>query len=222
MFYLLKKIFLLLSIFVVRGAEGFAPNLGTLTCDGSTVCISVAGKKYSSIQGKKSQLNESFNGSDKSPPLTSFLEKAANTGIDNKCIKADSLVITKIDRPDLGIFADQTYVLKSVYLQKSNESGEVERIPLPQLDLTETTPPSGYELYVSLYSSMYHDNEIHMGRPVIATPEEVGLVSMKDEVFDSVLVAVPILSFWLGTIFVFVSKYNERYGGNFYDALFGK
>jgi hypothetical protein len=45
---------------------------------------------------------------------------------------------------------------------------------------------------------------------------------MKDEVLDSVLVAIPILSFWLGLSFVFATKYNERYGGNFMDAFFGK
>ena len=175
-------------------------------------------------RGQKFKLFDSLNQNDeKGPPLSLFLEKALNTGIDNKAIQPNSLVVTKYDLPEIGIFADQTYELKSIYLQGVNsETGEIEKINLPQLDLTEETVPSGYTLYIALYSSMYHDNDKHSGQPVIVTPAEVGLISMKDEVLDSVLVAIPILSFWLGTCFVFVTKYNQRYGGNFLDALFGK
>ena len=181
------------------------------------------------------------------PPLTIFMQKALKTGIDNKAIQQNSLVVTKYDLPDLGIFADQTYELKSIYLQgknivgsnesgsnsggnsngnsnsnsNSNSNGEVEKIILSELDLTQESIP-GYTLYIALYSQNYHNNDKFSGRPVIVTPAEVGLVSMKDEVLDSVLVAIPILSFWLGLCFVFATKYNERYGGNFMDAFFGK
>lgn len=154
---------------------------------------------------------------DKSPPLTTFLEKVSNTGVDNRSIQLNSLVVAKYDLPELGIFADQTYELKSVYFQGLNEaSGQVEKTSLSKLDLTGLTPPSGYELYITLYSPMYHE------KPVIVTPSEVGLISMKDEVLDSIIVAIPILSFWLGTCFIFASKYNQKYGGNFVDAFFGK
>lgn len=128
------------------------------------------------------------------PPLVAFLEKASNTGLDNKAIKVNSLVVSKYDLPESGIFADQTYELESIYLQgkTSDENGSIiEKIPLKTLDLeNKSTARSGYTLYITLFNPMYHE------RPVIVTPEEVGLVSMKDEVLDSVLVAIPILSFW--------------------------
>ena len=146
-------------------------------------------------------------------PLGAFLEKASNTGLDNASIQVNSLVVTKYDLPQYGIFADQTYELKSVYLQgrKVNNDvtddtmdnaatggGVIDKIPLNTLDLMKgaPSPPAGYTRYISLYSPMYHDNDTFKNRPVIVTPEEVGLISMKDEVLDSVLVAVPILSFW--------------------------
>lgn len=212
----------------VTCCTAFTPNLQLMTGGIQAVCSnqhhspSLSMKPRSQyFNHRKTEIYESNGG--KTPPLTTFLEKVSNTGIDNKSIQPNSLVVTKYDLPDLGIFADQTYELKSIYLQGvNNESGEVEKIPLPKLDLTGEAIPSGYTLYISLYSAMYHDNDKHRGRPIIATPEEVGLVSMKDEVLDSVLVAIPILSFWLGTIFVFVTKYNQRYGGDFFDALFGK
>lgn len=141
----------------------------------------------------------------------------------------------------MEFFLDQTYELKSVYLQGRKTDGTtrssidevsntieqvegvIEKIHLSTLDLeTTSSTPSGYTRYISLYSPMYHDNDQFRGRPVIVTPEEVGLVSMKDEVLDSVLVALPILSFWLGTIFVFANTYHERTGGNFIDAIFGR
>mmetsp|Transcript_28039 Transcript_28039/g.32683 ORF Transcript_28039/g.32683 Transcript_28039/m.32683 type:complete len:231 (+) Transcript_28039:65-757(+) len=156
------------------------------------------------------------------PTLTTFLDKASNTGIDNTSVKINSLVVAKYDVPQLGIFADQTYELCSVYLRGVNrETGEFEKIPLSELNLTGIER-DGYTLYITLFNSMYHNSNKFTGEPVICTPEEVGLISMRDEVFDSVLVAIPILSFWIGTCFVFVSKYNQRYGGDFFDAFFGR
>lgn len=168
------------------------------------------------------------------PPLTKFMDGLSKTSMDNTKIQKNALVITKYDVPDLGIFADQTYELQSIYLQglkkdyttggEDGQSSIIEKIELDELDLnnpskmTEMKP--GYTLYVSLYSSMYHDNDKFGGKAVVSTPEEVGLISMKDEVADSILVALPILSFWLGTCYTFSSWYNDKYGGNFFDALF--
>lgn len=130
-----------------------------------------------------------------------------------------------------GIFADQTYQLQSIYAQGTNQSteikdgesnnGVIEKIEQPYLDLSDSNSniPGGYTLYITLYSQMYHDNAKFGGKAVITTPEEVGLVSMKDEVLDSVLVALPILSFWLGTCFTFSNWYTSKYGGNFMDAF---
>lgn len=103
----------------------------------------------------------------------------------------------------------------------------IEKIELAELDLRGNNIPLegrglGYTLYIQLYNPMYHDNDDFGRKGVIVTPDEVGLVSMKDEVVDSVLSALPILSFWLGTCFVFARTYNEKYGGTFVDAFLGR
>ena len=105
----------------------------------------------------------------------------------------------KYDIPDLGIYADQTYELQSVYAQGSSNDGEakdsvsqgdkdgiVKKIELSELNLDEngmsTRVPPGFTLYIKLYNPMYHDTDKFGGDGVIVTPYEVGLVSMKDEI----------------------------------------
>jgi hypothetical protein len=44
---------------------------------------------------------------------------------------------------------------------------------------------------VKLFSPQYHE------APVICTPEEVGLVTLREEVADALRVATPILGFWV-------------------------
>jgi len=176
-----------------------------------------------------------YSNNDDIPPLTKFLDKLANTNLltTEKSIKQNSLVIAKYDLPDLGIYADQMYEMQSVYLKgrksslsSSNEvsgngCGIIDEIPLSSLELENRQVPSGYTLYITLYSPMYHDNDHHGGGGVIVTPEEVGLVRMKDEITDSILVALPVLSIWVGTSMTFVSIYQQKYGGNFLDAFLG-
>jgi len=174
-----------------------------------------------------------YSNNDDVPPLTKFLDKLANTNLltTEKSIKQNSLVIAKYDLPDLGIYADQMYEMQSVYLKGRKSSlssgnevsggGIIEKIPLSSLELENRQVPSGYTLYITLYSPMYHDSDYHGGRGVIVTPEEVGLVRMKDEITDSILVALPVLSIWVGTSMTFVNIYQQKYGGNFLDAFLG-
>lgn len=175
------------------------------------------------------------------PPLTAFLDKVSKTGLDNTKIPRGGLVVAKYDLPQLGIFADQTYELQSIYMQGmkqgnnfitdgSDDGGSqgggsiIDKIDLPELDLSHpkgfSDIPPGYNLFITLYSEMYHGNDAFGKKAVVTSPQEVGLVSMKDEVFDSVLVALPILAFWLGTCFTFSNWYNARFGGSFLDAFF--
>lgn len=143
-----------------------------------------------------------------------FLRGFVETGMKGT-MERGSVVVAKADIPSLNIWMDQTYELRSVYLQGMNpETQIVERMSCPSLEANMSIP-SGYTLYVSLFSPVYHDEAI------VATPEEVGLITLKDEVQDSVLMALPILSFWLAVSYTFASQYNERYGGNFVDAFFG-
>jgi len=176
-----------------------------------------------------------YSTNDDIPPLTKFLDKLANTNLltTEKSVKQNALVVAKYDLPNLGIYADQMYELQSVYLQgkKStlssggegigNSGGIIEKVPLPSLELDNRQVPSGYTLYITLYSPLYHDSAYHGGRGVIVTPEEVGLVRMKDEIADSILVALPVLSIWVGTSMTFVNIYQQKYGGNFLDAFLG-
>ncbi len=175
-------------------------------------------------------------------PLTVFFDRILKTGLDNDSIKLNSIVVTEYNIPELGVYSNQSYEVQSIYLQgqkKTNDEinydgGIVERIELAEFSLDggisstivrnglEEESFPGYSLYIRIYNPMYHDNEQFGNQSVIVTPEEVGLRSMKDEVIESVLVAVPILSFWLGTCFVFANTYTQKYGGSFTDALLGR
>jgi hypothetical protein len=158
-------------------------------------------------------------------PLGRFLRGIWQTGM-KETIQINAMVVTKADIPSLGIWMDQSYELKSIYMQGVNaETNEVEKIPLPQvLDTTSSStssssyPRTRYTQYIELYNPIYHKDDA----PVKVTPEEVGLVSLRDEVLDSIVFALPVLGFWTATSFMFAKTYNDRYGGNFFDALFGR
>jgi hypothetical protein len=99
-------------------------------------------------------------------------------------------------------------------LQKTGDEGVVvEKIPQ---DAIVQEVPNGYTQYITLYSPQYHKES----GPVICTPEEVGLVSLQTEVVESIIFALPVLAFWTATAISFAKNYNDRYGGNFFDALF--
>ena len=150
-------------------------------------------------------------------PLGRFLQGLIRTGMKDT-VNVNAIVIAKADILSLGIWMDQSYELQSIYLQGVNaETNLVEKIPLETLtDEATTSTTQGYTKYIKLYSPMYHKES----GPVIVTPEEVGLISLRDEVLDSILFALPVLAFWTTTAVMFAKTYNERYGGNFIDALF--
>uniref|UniRef100_A0A7R9ZJR3 Transmembrane protein n=1 Tax=Craspedostauros australis TaxID=1486917 RepID=A0A7R9ZJR3_9STRA len=126
-----------------------------------------------------------------------------------------SFVVAKADIPSLGIWTDQAYELREVYIQSTNEDGTVQRMALDGID--EASSNQGKQ-YIRLYSPMYHKET----GPVIVTPAEVGLVSFRQEVRDSILFALPVLAFWLSVSYTFATKYMERSGGSLMDAFLGK
>jgi len=167
--------------------------------------------------------------------LGSFLRGVVSSMGPDPTVRVGSLVVAKVDIPSLGIFVDQSYELRSVYMHGTSlQTGNsiVENIPLETLTLGNRKDgdqivtgrggsyPSNYQTIIMLYSPLYHENKYPDG--VKVTPEEVGLISFRDEVVDSFLVAIPILAFWCALSFTFASKYNERYGGNFIDAFLGR
>jgi len=50
-----------------------------------------------------------------------------------------------------------------------------------------------------VYSPEYHE------APVIVRPGEAGLVSLREEVFDSLGIALPILGFWIAICVAFAT-----------------
>jgi hypothetical protein len=153
-------------------------------------------------------------------PLGVFLRGIVNTGMSPE-IGIQSIVVAKADLPHLGIWMDQSYQVESIYLQnqQNNNNNTIERIPLIKLIVIDPSEsvPSGYTQYLQVYNPAYHDD-----KPVIVTPEEIGLVSLRDEIMDSILFALPVLGFWMTTSAIFAKTYNERYGGNFFDAFWGR
>ena len=154
-------------------------------------------------------------------PLGRFLRGFLSTGMKEE-IELHSIVIAKVDIPSLGIWMDQSYEIQSIYSQGLNlDSNTVEQIPLSSLTATTTSTIKkrpGYTTYIKLYSPVYHKES----GSVIVTPEEVGLTSLRNEILDSVSFAIPGVLFWLTTSFVFAKTYNDRYGGDFLDAFFGR
>lgn len=163
-------------------------------------------------------------------PLGSFLRGLVRTSM-KETIAVNSIVVARVDIPSLGIWTDQTYEVKTIYLQgeMKKNSNTVERVPLDEVLLPSSSStgnvviPNGFTQYIELYNPNYHnENTIHRGMSVKVTPEEVGLVSLRTEVFDSILFALPVLGFWTTTCWIFTKIYTDRYGGNFFDALFGR
>jgi len=130
-------------------------------------------------------------------------------------IRVGSTVVAGTNIPNLGIWQFQSYQVMSIYDQTISEGGVVQKIPRDAL--SDASLKSGTR-YVTLYSSKHHKD----GLPVVVSPTEVELSSMRDEVVDSVLMALPLFAFWTALAFSFASQYSERTGGTFADAFFGR
>lgn len=117
-------------------------------------------------------------------------------------IKPGRICIARRDLPSKYIVVDQAYEVRSIYYQ-GLRGAEVERVPVASAD---TPPPEGckgYVMYMTIFSEEYHTV------PVIVRPEEVCLVSLGEEVVDSLKIAVPILGFWL-TVIAFLLAYGQQ------------
>ena len=124
-----------------------------------------------------------------------------------------SIVVAGREIPSLGIKIHQSYEVKEIFDKAASDDGLVEKIPVT--DLGYDVAPD-YTRYIMIYNQMYQEE------PVVVTPEEMGLVSMRQEIVDSVWMALPILTFWTTLCFTFSKLYTDRYGGDFMDALFGR
>jgi len=180
--------------------------------------------KESSSTTSVSSENDNTEETTRDSDFARYLRGLIRTGM-KETIEVDSIVVARADIPSMGIYMDQSYELQSIYKQQFNdETNTVDRIPLQYLGINASGSDDAFgssnasTTYIKLYSPVYHKDS----GAVIVTPEEVGLVSLRTEVFDSIVFALPVLSFWTATCFVFAGQYNERYGGNFLDALLGR
>lgn len=143
----------------------------------------------------------------------SLLDGLSKSGLSTKITKG-CIVIPRVDIPDLRIVEAQNYEVVDIYLQgynaqrpienegdEVNSSSLVDRVPLDSLDSNRPPGTESYTLYLKLFNSRYNDE------PVICTPEEVGLVSLRDEIFEALQFAIPGVIFW-----TFVSILFWNYG----------
>lgn len=153
---------------------------------------------------------------DRAGALRKVLELFSDVGnTDARMPVGSTVVVSGLSLPSLGIEDWQSYELVSVYDQGVDDNGLP--VKIPRKDLQEAKPiPYGYKRYCTLYSDRYHKES----GPVVVSPDEIQLVSVRDEVFDSLLMALPVFGFWTALAVSFANSYNERYGGNFLDALF--
>lgn len=176
----------------------------------------LAQKSRRSVARNNAESNDDASESSSSPrdALGRELRGLRSTGLKNLGrLEAGDTVVSKREIPNLGIHENKGYELVSVYAQTFRESTQsVERLPLRNL---ESEVPKGYDRYVTLYNPVYHEE------PVVVTPEEVGIVSVRDELVSSAWLAVPGF-FWVFVAFSFYNTYHERTGGSFFDAFWGR
>ena len=146
--------------------------------------------------------------------------------------------------PNLSLWQFQSYKIVSIYDQgsisssgavddgdaASSQDGSVVQ-KIARTSLSQPVDPPTFTRYLALYSEKHHGQKElgqaglnHNGQPVIVLPEEVDLSSMKDEIIDSVIMALPLFAFWTALAFRFASQYSERTGGtaSFVDAMLGR
>jgi len=149
--------------------------------------------------------------------VVDFFKVVKETGFEKK-INRGSIVVARNDIPSLGIWTDQSYVIESIYYQRFNEETNLlEKIEVDTF-VDEIPFKLGYEKYMKLYHPVYHEES----GAVVVAPEEISLVTLREEVFNSVLFALPMLCLWLSTSYLFVKLYSDRYGGDVLDAFFGR
>ncbi len=129
-------------------------------------------------------------------------------------IDVGDTVVCKRSLPNQGINENASYEVTSIYTQYFDD--ETQQIVKQQLDsLDEYDNSQNNQVYMTLYSPQYQSE------PVVVTPQEVGLVSVREELGNAAWLAVPGF-FWIFVAASFYNTYHERTGGSFGDALFGR
>lgn len=130
-------------------------------------------------------------------------------------IEPGDTVVCKCEIPTLNIVENASYEVDSIYAQYFDD--ETQSIVKQQLSSLDEPIPPNSERYVTLYSPVYHKD----GSPVVVTPEEVSLTSVRSELNSAAWLAVPGF-FWVFVAASFYNIYHERTGGSFVDAFWGR
>lgn len=132
-------------------------------------------------------------------------------------IEAGDTIVCKRSVPSLSIYENTSYEVVSIYAQSFNEeTQQVEKQMLDCIDEESSANlPSKSQLYISLFSPVHHKE------PVVVSPEEVGLATVRSELGNAALLAVPGF-FWIFVASTFYNIYHERTGGSFSDAFWGR
>ena len=117
-------------------------------------------------------------------------------------------MVCKRSMPNFGIYEDSSYEVTSIYTKSFDE--ETQKIVREPLDIITTT--SQNQVHMTLFSSQHHSEA------VIVSPEEVGLISVLEELGNAVWLEVPGF-FWIFLAASFYNTYHERTGASFGDAF---
>ena len=112
-------------------------------------------------------------------------------------IKIGDTVIANLDVPTYSIVRAQSYELQRVYYQGVVD-GAVDRVDVDSLEAAAPAGCEGFTKYLVLYSARYHTDS----GPVVVRPDEVEVVTVRDEVADSAWLALPGL-FWVWVCYTF-------------------
>ena len=144
--------------------------------------------------------------------LRSFQSSALKT-----VVEAGDTIVCKQSVPSLAIYENTSYEVMSIYAQSFNE--ETQQIEKQMMDYIDEDSASNLttnsKLYITLFSPIHHKE------PVVVSPEEVGLVTVRSELGQAALLAVPGF-FWIFVASTFYNIYHERTGGSFSDAFWGR
>ena len=120
-----------------------------------------------------------------------------------RSMKTGDIVIAGADVAGSGVVQSQSYELRRVYFQGvSAASGTIERVEVESLASPPPDGCEGYERYIELFSPRYHAES----GPVVVRPDEARLVALRDEVTDSLWLAIP------GLFWVYVAVSFFQYG----------
>ena len=207
---------LITPLLLATGIGAFAPPLGAINVQLQPVgymkkkCDQCSVKLYMTNQDND---NDEYNPRDNfGRSLRGFQSSALKT-----VIETGDTIVTKRPVPSLAIYENTSYEVVSIYAQSFNEeTQQVEKQMLNCIDEDSSENlPSKSQLYISLFSPVHHKE------PVVVSPEEVGLTTVRSELGNAALLAVPGF-FWIIVASTFYNIYHERTGGSFSDAFWGR